>query len=106
MYSPRTKGPKSERLYSERSSSAATVLTFFTEFPFCLRHRANADDLEIVERMIRTIARYRKRIEAHARGLTGRDFVLPPVRHSFFDRSIRTAPIPLASLQYSCRADG
>jgi hypothetical protein len=37
MYFPRTKGSKSERLYSERSSPAATVLTFLIELPFCPR---------------------------------------------------------------------
>src|SRR5580692_3907262 len=44
VYFPRTNVPKSERLYSERSSSAATVLAFLIELPFCSRRRTRADD--------------------------------------------------------------
>lgn len=44
MYFPRTNVPKSERLYSERSSSAAAVLAFLMELPFRSRCRTRGDD--------------------------------------------------------------
>jgi hypothetical protein len=44
MYFPRTNRPKSERLYSGRSSSAATVLAFLIELPLCSRRKTSGDD--------------------------------------------------------------
>lgn len=43
-YFPRTNAPKSERLYSERSSSAASDLAFLIELPLCPRCVASGDD--------------------------------------------------------------
>ena len=45
MYFPRTNGPKSERLYSERSSSAASVLALFIDPPLCPPRGTGGDDL-------------------------------------------------------------
>jgi hypothetical protein len=44
VYFPRTNAPKSERLYSERSSSAATVLAFLIELAFRSRRKRRGDD--------------------------------------------------------------
>src|ERR1017187_8374356 len=41
---PRTSAPKSERLYSERRSSAASFLAFFIELPLCPRRERGGDD--------------------------------------------------------------
>ena len=43
-YFPRTNAPKSERLYSVRSSFATTVLAFLVEPPFCSRRETRGDD--------------------------------------------------------------
>jgi len=93
MYFPRTNAPKSERLYSERSSSAAGFLTFLIKLPLCPRCVASGDDSNgvvmlsvcdheeatrgrhakrhetpFILRMIRIIARCRQGIKEHARG--------------------------------------
>jgi hypothetical protein len=44
VYFPRTNAPKSERLYSERSSSAAAVLAFLIELPFRSRRKTRGND--------------------------------------------------------------
>jgi len=44
VYFPRTNAPKSERLYSERSSSAAAVLAFLIELAFRSRRKTSSDD--------------------------------------------------------------
>ena len=110
-YFRRTKGPKSERLYSERSSSAATVLSFLTGFPFCPRRRTSADGLDDRrENDLRIIARYRKRIGEHNPRPHRTRLYASAGSPQLFDHSIRSAPITLASLQYRVepmgRSDG
>ena len=47
------------------------------------RRDAKRHEAPFVERMIRIIACYRKRIQERARGLIERDFMFPQVRRSF-----------------------
>jgi hypothetical protein len=44
IHFPRTNVPKSERLYSGRSSSATTILAFLIELPLWPRRKASGDD--------------------------------------------------------------
>jgi hypothetical protein len=104
MYFPRTNTPKSERLYSERRSSAASLLAFFIELPFSPRRFAATDDSDgiaslgmrndeespggghakgyetpLTDRMIRVVTGGGERIKEHARSFFERDSVFPEV---------------------------
>ena len=128
MYLPRTKAPKSERLYSERSSSEARFLAFLIQPPFCPRSMARSDDSNsvvmlhvcdnkqapprrhakcneapLIEGMIRIIASCRQGIEEYARSLVEGNTMLPQI-------GSRLASIPFeahldvfTSLKYSDR---
>jgi len=88
MYCPRTNRPKSERLYSERSSSATTFLAFLIERPLSPRRKASGNHPNCVVAMYvsgpqpgvpksKIVTRSRKRIEEHARSLVEGDPMSP-----------------------------
>ena len=91
MYFPRTNTPKSDLLYSRRSSSETSLLAFFIEFPFRSGGPSRADDADdiasfdmrdheqsprrrrakgyktaLTDRMIRVVTGCRDGIEEHA----------------------------------------